>query len=108
MPAGQRGPLAAVIDLGFHGRSDGFQAEGLAFRDGRVVHAVQPDRREVLLGDAEPGAPIELWVEAAANAVMGADPSLPYVPTPMGDPATAGHESASTGQAADKLGGNRR
>lgn len=82
-------PLAAVVDLGFHGRSDGFQAEGLAHRDGRVVHAVQPDRREVALGDGVAGARIELWVEAAANAVMGEDPALPYLPTPMGDPATA-------------------
>jgi alpha-mannosidase len=89
-PAGDTAPLAAVVDLGFHGRSDGFQAEGLAYRDGRVVHAIQPDRRELLVGDAAAGEAIELWVEAAANAVMGEDPTLPYLPTPMGDPATAG------------------
>ncbi len=90
VPEGVSGEgLTAVVDLGFHGRSDGFQAEGLAYRDGSVLHAVQPDRREVALGSARAGDEIELWVEAAANAIMGQDPTLPYLPTPLGDPATA-------------------
>jgi alpha-mannosidase len=88
--AGQ--PLVAVVDLGFRGWSDGFQAEGTAYRDGRIVHAIQPDRRAVALGSATGGDTVELWVEAAANPIMGEDPTLPYIPTPMGDPATSGSD----------------
>ena len=55
--AGQ--PLVAAIDLGFNGRGDGFQVEGLAYRNGKIVHAVQPDRRLVHLGMGVAGEVIE-------------------------------------------------
>lgn len=80
--------LHAVIDLGFTGRGDGFQVEGLAWRDGRIVHAVQPDRRSVDLGTHPEGADLELWVEAAATPII-AGHAHGYGPTPFGDPATA-------------------
>jgi len=80
--------LHAVIDLGFLGHGDGFQVEGLAWRDGRVVHAVQPDRRTVNLGTVAEGEKVELWVEAAATPVI-AGHVHGYGPTPLGDPATA-------------------
>lgn len=77
------------LDLGFSGRSDGFQAEGLVYHDGRLLHAVQPDRRLVLL-DAAAGADVDLLVEAASNPIMSDDPGdVTYRPTAMGDPATA-------------------
>jgi alpha-mannosidase len=85
------GPVVAHVDLGFHGRYDGFQAEGLVRRDGRLLHAIQPDRREVLLHDvAVGGEHVELLVEAASNPVMSDDLfDRSYKPTVMGDPATA-------------------
>ena len=85
--AGQ--PLVASIDLGFNGRGDGFQVEGLAYRHGKIVHAVQPDRRLVHLGSGVAGEVIELWIEAAATPII-AGHAFGYGPTPLGDPATAG------------------
>ncbi|MFM8826427.1 MAG: alpha-mannosidase, partial [Actinomycetota bacterium] len=67
---------------------DGFQVEGLAWRDGRIVHAVQPDRRAVDLGTLPAGHEVELWVEAAATPII-AGHAHGYGPTPLGDPATA-------------------
>lgn len=85
--AGQ--PLVAAIDLGFNGRGDGFQVEGLAYRHGKIVQAVQPDRRLIHLGSGVPGEVIELWVEAAATPII-AGHAFGYGPTPLGDPATSG------------------
>ena len=85
--AGQ--PLVAAIDLGFNGRGDGFQVEGLAYRNGKIVHAVQPDRRLVHLGTGVAGEVIELWIEAAATPII-AGHAFGYGPTPLGDPATSG------------------
>ena len=85
--AGQ--PLVAAIDLGFNGRGDGFQVGGLAYRNGKIVHAVQPDRRLVHLGMGVAGEVIELWIEAAATPII-AGHAFGYGPTPLGDPATAG------------------
>lgn len=79
----------ASIDLGFDGRYDGFQVEGLVWRDGRIVHAVQPDRRLVRLGRLSAGDIVELWVEGSATPVIAGHASG-YGPTPLGDPATAG------------------
>ncbi|MEY4031980.1 MAG: Mannosylglycerate hydrolase [Actinomycetota bacterium] len=81
-------PLHAVIDLGFRGRGDGFETEALVYRDGRVLHAIQPDRRTVDLGTLGAGEPIELWVEAAATPII-AGHEFGYGPTLLGDPATA-------------------
>lgn len=81
-------PLHAVIDLGFRGRGDGFETEALAYRDGRLLHAIQPDRRTVDLGRSAAGESIELWVEAAATPII-AGHEFGYGPTLLGDPATA-------------------
>lgn len=80
--------LVAHIDLGFTGRGDGFQVEGLAWRDGKRVHAIQPDRRMMHLGRHEAGSVIDLWVEAAATPII-AGHEHGYGPTSFGDPATA-------------------
>lgn len=81
-----------VIDLGFSGRYDGFQAEGLVFLDGRPVQAVQPDRRSVHLARAfAAGDVLDLWMEAVSNPVMSDEMwDRSYRPTRMGDPLTAG------------------
>lgn len=81
--------LVASIDLGFSGRGDGFQVEGMAWLDGRRVQAVQPDRRLVPLGARSSGDLIELWVEATATPII-AGHAFGYGPTPLGDPRTAG------------------
>ena len=81
--------LVADIDLGFSGRGDGFQVEGMAWLDGRRLHAVQPDRRMVALGRRTAGEDIELWVEASATPII-AGHAFGYGPTSLGDPATAG------------------
>ena len=85
--AGQ--PLIAEIDLGFNGRGDGFQVEGLLYRHGKIVHAIQPDRRLVHLGAGVAGEVIELWIEAAATPII-AGHVFGYGPTPLGDPSTSG------------------
>jgi alpha-mannosidase len=83
--------VVAAIDLGFSGRSDGFQAEGLVYRDGVLRHAVQPDRRTVVLErPAARGEAVHLLLEAAATPIMSDDPTdTQYRPTVMGDRATA-------------------
>lgn len=99
VPPGWSGrDIRAVIDLGFHGRSDGFQAEGLAYLGGRPLQAVQPDRRTVVLPRSPaPGETVELWVEAASNPVMSDEMwDRSYKPTRMGDRSTAGMEPLYT------------
>jgi len=81
--------LVASIDLGFSGRGDGFQVEGMAWLDGRRVQAIQPDRRLVPLGTRSSGDVVELWVEATATPII-AGHAFGYAPTPLGDPRTAG------------------
>ena len=80
--------LVAHFDLGFTGRGDGFQVEGLAWVDGSVVHAIQPDRRIVHLGTHQAGDDIEVWIEAAATPII-AGHEFGYGPTEFGDPDTA-------------------
>lgn len=82
-------PLVASIDLGFSGRGDGFQVEGMAWLEGRRVQAVQPDRRFVPLGVRAAGEHVELWVEATATPII-AGHAFGYAPTPLGDPSTSG------------------
>ncbi|MFZ9863745.1 MAG: alpha-mannosidase [Ilumatobacteraceae bacterium] len=81
-------PLVALIDIGFNGRYDGFQAEAIAWMDGRIVHAIQPDRRTIDLGVGRVGTSVEIWIEAAATPVIAGHASG-YGPTPFGDPRTA-------------------
>jgi len=74
--------LEAVIDLGFHPDSAGFQSEGLVWApgaDGRgvPVQGIHPRRTGLPLPDA-PAGPLEIVVEAAAN------PAFPMVGTRYG------------------------
>jgi alpha-mannosidase len=87
--AGRR--VVAHIDLGFRGRGEGFQAEALVWQDGRLRHAVQPDRRTVVVADpASGGDVIDLQIEAVSNPTLFDDPSgVPHRPTALGDPLTA-------------------
>jgi len=80
--------VEVVVDLGFTGRQDGFQCEGLVYRpDGTVVKAVEPRNRAVRVPQ-EPGAPVDLFVEAAANPDVGSD--WQFRPTALGSLDTAG------------------
>lgn len=74
--------LEAVIDLGFHPDSAGFQSEGLVWApgaDGRgePVQGIHPRRTAVPLPDA-PMGPLQVVVEAAAN------PAFPMTGTRYG------------------------
>lgn len=94
-------PAAATvarIDLGFSPAQPGFQAEGLVWRDGRVLHAVQPDRRLVHLPDVAAGAEVELWLEAVGYPWIF---QHGFRPTPQGDPRTASPEPLHTFRAAE-------
>ncbi|MEO5723192.1 MAG: glycoside hydrolase family 38 C-terminal domain-containing protein [Ilumatobacteraceae bacterium] len=76
--------LEAVIDLGFHHDSAGFQAEGLLWVDGKPVQGIHPRRTGVPLART-PAGPLNLLVEAASN------PAFPsFRPSQLGSPATAG------------------
>lgn len=82
--------LEIIVDLGFLPSQPGFQAEGLVWGvDGTIIKALHPRNTYVPL-DASPGAPFEVYVEAASNPDVGAD--WTYRPTPLGDPATAGSD----------------
>ncbi|MGX9295281.1 alpha-mannosidase [Tsukamurella paurometabola] len=76
--------LELRVELGFTG-GPGFNAEGLVYRaDGTVVKGISPFNAYVPL---EPGEPIDLYIEAAANPDLGGD----FVsPTHLGDRETAG------------------
>jgi alpha-mannosidase len=87
VPEAMAGPqLEAVIDLGFHPDSAGFQSEGLVWIDGRPVQGIHPRRTGLPLPDVGPG-PFTFFVEAASN------PAFPgYRPSPLGSLATAGEK----------------
>lgn len=91
--------IAAYVDIGFNGRGDGFQTEALAYMNGQIVHAIQPDRRLVHLGEHDAGTDIDIWVEAAATPII-AGHEYGYGPTSFGDPATAPTHSVYTVRAA--------
>ena len=76
--------LELRVELGFTG-GPGFNAEGLVYRaDGTVVKGISPFNAYVPL---EPGEPVDLYIEAAANPDLGGD----FVsPTHLGDRDTAG------------------
>ncbi|AUN41236.1 alpha-mannosidase [Tsukamurella tyrosinosolvens] len=82
--SGADGALELRVELGFTG-GPGFNAEGLVYRaDGTVVKGISPFNAYVPL---EPGAPVDLYIEAAANPDLGGD----FVsPTHLGDRETAG------------------
>jgi alpha-mannosidase len=85
--AGRR--VEAVFDLGFSLAGPGFQAEGLAHDlDGRPVKGIEPLNQYVPVGaPVAGGEPVGLLVEMAANPdILGGG----FVPTPLGDLATAG------------------
>ena len=68
-----------VVDLGFFSEGPGFQAEGLVWVNGEPLQGIHPRRTAVPLRHVSAG-PLEVFVEAAANPVVGPD----YSPTPMG------------------------
>ncbi|GAA4493718.1 glycoside hydrolase family 38 C-terminal domain-containing protein [Actinoallomurus oryzae] len=94
IPEGWGGPdvaLEMVVDLGFSARQPGFQAEGLIYRpDGTIVKGLEPLNNAVPVG---PG-PVDLYIEAASNPDVGGH--YFYLPTPLGDKATAGTEPIYT------------
>ena len=87
VPAAIAGPqLEAVIDLGFHPDSAGFQSEGLVWIDGQPVQGIHPRRTGLPLPDVGPG-PFTFFVEAASN------PAFPgYRASSLGSLATAGEK----------------
>lgn len=81
-----------VVDLGWGGIGPGFTAEGLLHTaDGTPVKGIHPFNAWAPLPDG-PGAPIELYLEAAANPViLGVGVGRhPFAATPLGEKATAG------------------
>ncbi|MDP9465009.1 MAG: alpha-mannosidase, partial [Actinomycetota bacterium] len=85
VPAAWAGPqLEAVIDLGFHPDSAGFQSEGLVWIDGEPVQGIHPRRTGLPLPQIGQG-PFTFFVEAASNPAFAG-----YRPSPLGSLATAG------------------
>ena len=86
LPAGTSVEL--VVDLGFIGDRPGFQAEGLGYRaDGSIIKAVSP-RASYLPWDGR--REVEFYVEAAGNPDVAGE--YDFLPTPLGDKATAGDD----------------
>ncbi|GAB3600711.1 alpha-mannosidase [Microbacterium tumbae] len=80
-----------LLDLGFSPAGPGFQAEGTVYRaDGSIVKAIEPRNAYVPL-DGEPGDPIDLYLEAAANPDVG-EGFRDFRPTRLGEWDTAGDE----------------
>ena len=83
--AGRR--VEAVFDLGWVSQWPGGQAEGLAYDlGGRPIKGIAPMNQHIPV--AGPG-PVGLLIEAAANPDILHNG---FVPTPLGDPATAGDD----------------
>ncbi|MGO4782782.1 alpha-mannosidase [Cryobacterium sp. W22_MBD10_FK3] len=79
-----------LVDLGFLSGQAGFQAEGLVYNpEGRILKAVEPFNNYVPL-EVGPGGVVDVYVEAASNPDVGSD--WTFLPTPVGDKATAGTE----------------
>ncbi|MCU1529675.1 MAG: alpha-mannosidase [Frondihabitans sp.] len=97
VPAGWGGEGIAIellVDLGFSTRQPGFQAEGLVYRpDGSIVKAIEPLNGYVPL-DVAPGDTVDFYIEAASNPDVGGN--YFYIPTPLGDKATAGTDPIYT------------
>ncbi|WP_333778797.1 alpha-mannosidase [Streptomyces sp. IBSBF 3136] len=88
--------VEALLDLGFDENMPGFQCEGLVYRpDGTPVKGLNPRNQWVrVAAPAAGGEEVRLHVEAASNPVVL--DYHPFRPTPLGDPATAGHEPQYT------------
>ncbi|ROQ37477.1 alpha-mannosidase [Frondihabitans sp. PhB188] len=91
--------IELLVDLGFSSRQPGFQAEGLVYTPaGDIVKAIEPFNGYVPLDggliDLGPGDAIDLYIEAASNPDVGGN--FFYIPTPLGDKATAGTDPIYT------------
>ncbi|MFJ6854633.1 alpha-mannosidase [Streptomyces sp. NPDC091271] len=84
--------VEALLDLGFDENMPGFQCEGLVYRpDGTPVKGLNPRNQWVRVGaPVEGGEEVLLHVEAASNPVIL--DYHPFLPTSLGDKATAGSE----------------
>ncbi|WP_225826585.1 alpha-mannosidase [Streptomyces naphthomycinicus] len=82
--------VEALLDLGFDENMPGFQCEGLVYRpDGTPVKGLNPRNQWVRIGaPVEGGEEVRLHIEAASNPVIL--DYHPFVPTRLGDKATAG------------------
>ncbi|SDY53520.1 alpha-mannosidase [Herbiconiux ginsengi] len=84
--------LELVVDLGWRNDSSGFQAEGLVYRpDGVTVKGLNP-RNQWIPVTGEPGAEIDLYLEAAANPQVFDRDDRAFWPTDLGEKSTAGAE----------------
>jgi alpha-mannosidase len=83
--------VEAVLDLGFTPRTPGFQCEGLVYLpDGTPVRGLHPRNASVRVGAPAAGGEEVHWrIEAASNPDLDAS-GVPFLPTRMGDRATAG------------------
>ncbi|MGF1431641.1 alpha-mannosidase [Kitasatospora sp. LaBMicrA B282] len=84
--------VEALLDLGFDRNMPGFQCEGLVYRpDGTPVKGINPNNQWVrIAAPAVGGERVLLHVEAASNPVIM--DYHPFLPTELGDKATAGDE----------------
>ncbi|HET9168596.1 MAG TPA: glycoside hydrolase family 38 C-terminal domain-containing protein [Actinospica sp.] len=84
--------VEAILDLGFDPNKPGFQCEGLVYRpDGSPVKGINPNNQWVRVADeAVGGEQVALHIEAAANPCVL--DYHPFVPTELGELATAGDE----------------
>ncbi len=96
--AGRR--VEAVFDLGFVGNWPGGQAEALVYDlDGQPIKGISPRNQYIPVAtEAEGGESVGLLIEAAANPDVLAGG---FVPTPLGDKATAGDAPLYTFARAD-------
>ncbi|MBN9737887.1 MULTISPECIES: glycoside hydrolase family 38 C-terminal domain-containing protein [unclassified Pseudonocardia] len=83
--------VEVVVDLGFTGDQPGFQAEATAWSpDGTILKGIEPLNAHVPVD----GGVVDLYLEAAANPRIAEHGW--FVPTPLGDPGTAGDDPLYT------------
>ena len=76
-----------VVDLGFGGTQPGFSAEATAYApDGTVIKGLHPRNRHLPVRGS---GRLDFYLEASANPDVG---PTTFLPTPLGDLATAGTE----------------
>ncbi|TFD82757.1 alpha-mannosidase, partial [Cryobacterium fucosi] len=93
-PVDESTRLEVVVDLGFSTATPGFQAEGIAWSPaGVILKAISPRNRSVPIA-LSPGGAVDLYIEAASNPDVTS--GFTFVPTALGDPATAGTEPIYT------------